>query len=110
MVFERVLVVVVVDAEDDGAIAVSAGIEVAQHVVPGAGIAARGAGAAEDVSGFRSQLVGLARKVGEAGVAERHDQVVAIFRLASPLAAEGHFRTLRSTSSAPPRGIETGSK
>ena len=53
VVFVGVLIVVVVDAEDDGAIAVGGRIQIAQHVVPGARIAPGAAGAAEYVSRLR---------------------------------------------------------
>src|ERR1043166_1932677 len=53
VVFVSVLIIVVVDAKDDGAIAVGGRIQIAQHVIPGAWIAAGAARAAEYVSRLR---------------------------------------------------------
>src|SRR5438309_9766952 len=91
MLFIGILVVIVVDAKDDGAIAISSWIEVPQHVVPGARIAAGGPGAAKDVAGFSSPFVSQARQVSEARVAQRDDEIVAVDGLRLPLAAERHF-------------------
>ena len=86
-----VLVVVIVDAEDDGAIPVARGIEIAEHVVPRAGVGAGDPGAAEGEPGSGGLLVGHARIVGEARVAQGDDEVAAVPRLGLLLAPQDEF-------------------
>ena len=96
-----VLIVVVVDAEDDGAIAVARGIEIAEHVVPRAGVGTGHSGAAEGEPGGGRLLVGHARIVGEARVAQGDDEVAAVARLGLLLAPQDQFEDVRWRNPVP---------
>ena len=86
-----VFIVVIFDSEDDGAIPVARGIEIAEHVVPRAGVGPGDSSAAEGEPRRGGLLVGHSRIVGEARVAQGYDEVAAVPRLGLVLASKDEF-------------------
>ena len=105
-----VLVVVIHHAEYDGAIPVAGGVEIAEHVVPGAGVGAGDSGVAEDESGGRRLFIGHARIVREARVAQGDDEITAVAGLRGLLAPQDQLEDSGRRIGFEDGRVETGAK
>ena len=76
-----VFVVVIPDAEHDGAVPPGGGVQIAKHVIPRPDVGAGHTGVAEDISGLGGQFVSEARRIRKARIAQSHHQVVAVLGL-----------------------------
>ena len=101
-----VFVVVILDAEHDGAIPPGGGVQIAEHVIPRPDVGAGHTGVAEDISGLGGEFVGEARRIRKARIAQSRHQVVAVLGLRPLFVPQNQLKASRGRVHLQNRGIK----